>query len=160
MTCRPEFGLRLRNRFDCLVGSHWAIQMGQKSQSPHVFPEVCLVLSLWKESINDLVPLWVKGDFWILQDILPTESPISLHIQAGELLAVPAHWWLIKFVIPTLGRHHGRIWNLRSKVSGLGILLWAASPSTSIFISTIQLCENDKWLSCVFFFLFFHPRAS
>ena len=55
------------------------------SQSSHESSEAYLVLSLWKEGIDDPVPQWVNGKFCNLLEIFPTESLILPFVQAGEL---------------------------------------------------------------------------
>ena len=54
------------------------------SQGPHESAEVYLVLSFWKEGIDDPVPQWVDGKFWNPLKVFPAESPILSFVQAGE----------------------------------------------------------------------------
>jgi hypothetical protein len=57
----------------------------EMSQSSHESSKVYLILSLWEEGIDDLVPQWVDGKFWNPLEIFPAESPILSFVQAGEV---------------------------------------------------------------------------
>jgi len=60
------------------------LNRSKMSQSSHESTEVYLVLSLWKEGIDNPVPQWVDGKFWNSLEIFPAESPVLSFVQAGE----------------------------------------------------------------------------